>query len=340
MKRTTISDIARLAQVSRGAVSLALNNKPGVSAQTRERVVAIAKSLGWTPNAAARALSSAKAAAVGLVLARPRASLDAERFYFQFICGVEAALTSSGQSLMLNIVDDVVEELEVYRSWWAQHRVDAVLLVDPRDSDPRPQRLVDLGLPFVTVGSHFAGGGAVLIDDSTLIERALDHLAQQGCRNVAYVCGFASLQHTIRRQQAFLDHGHKLKLRTRISNPTDYSEVSGSAETRRLLADNPPDALIFDNEILTLGGMAALLEAGLAIPKDVAVLSLEDSPICRVVSPQVSAFLRDPAQLGSAAAQLLLADHQDLAHRVLQMDQPELLIRESTEVRRYLNQLR
>ncbi len=78
-RRPTIRDIARMANVSPGAVSLALNDKPGVSEETRRRIVGLASAMGWTPSFAAKALSNSKASAIGLVLARPRASVDAER---------------------------------------------------------------------------------------------------------------------------------------------------------------------------------------------------------------------------------------------------------------------
>lgn len=332
-KRPTIRDIARIAQVSPGAVSLALNNKRGVSEQTRERIVAVAASVGWTASVAARALSSSKAGAIGLVLARPQASMDAERFYFQFICGVEGALSAHDQALVLQMVDNIAEELDVLRSWHAQRRVDAVILVDPRRDDPRPALLRDLGMPFVTVGNHFDGGGAVLIDDSAMMAIALEHLAQQGRRSVAYVCGFQDLRHTQRRQQAFLQCGAELGIATHLSNPTDYSERSGTVETKRLMAtENPPDAIIFDNEMLTLGGLSALVELHLGIPDDLLVVSLEDSPVYRVITPQITAFLRDPSQLGGAAARLLLSGSGDVAERVEHLAGPMLAMRASTAV--------
>ena len=79
--RVTISDIAKRAGVSKGAVSLALNDRPGVSDETRARILAIVKELGWSPNRAARALSAAKAGACGLVLARPARILALEPFF-------------------------------------------------------------------------------------------------------------------------------------------------------------------------------------------------------------------------------------------------------------------
>lgn len=330
-RRATIRDIAKMAEVSPGAVSLALNGKRGVSEETRERIQRVASELGWTASVAARALASSRASAIGLVLARPRESLEAERFYFQFICGVESVLTARGQALVLQMVDDIDEEVAVLRSWHSQRRVDSVILVDPRQDDPRPGQLRSLGMPFVTVGSRFPGGSAVLIDDTAMIATALEHLAQRGRRRIAYVCGMASLQHTQRRQSAFLQCSAELGLETVASNPTDYSEHSGAEETRRLMQGaDAPDSFIFDNEILTLGGLSAVVGMGLRIPHDLFFLSLEDSPVCRVVTPQVTAFLRDPSLLGSAAARLLLDGVGEWEGHVEKLDTPTLAIRAST----------
>ncbi len=330
MRRPTIRDIARLAQVSPGAVSLALNGKPGVSDATRQRVVEIADAMGWTASTAARALSKSRADAVGLALARPRASIDSERFYFQFICGMVEALTQRNQSLVLQIVDTVEKELAVYRSWWVERRVDSVVLVDPLMDDPRPAHLRSLSLPFVTVGWKFEDGSAVLIDDAGIVETAVEHLAEQGRRRIAYVCGIASLQHSQVRQRALSRVGARLGLDVRMSNPTDYTQQSGARELELLLhAPQKPDAIIFDNESLMLGGLPVLAEHGLSMPGDVAVLSLEDSPTGQLMRPQITAFDRDPSVLGEAAVALLIDED---APTDLVVEPPHLVARGSTVV--------
>src|SRR5262245_56942403 len=92
--RVTIKDIAERAGVSKGAVSYALNGRPGVSDDTRDRVLAIADELGWYPNRAARALSAARADSCGLVLARPARSLPLEPFFLEFLAGGGSELSS------------------------------------------------------------------------------------------------------------------------------------------------------------------------------------------------------------------------------------------------------
>lgn len=328
MRRPTIRDIARLAQVSPGAVSLALNGKPGVSDATRQRVVDIAEAMGWTASTAARALSRSRADAVGLVLARPRASIDAERFYFQFICGAVDALNARQQSLVLQIVDTVEKELAIYRSWWVERRVDSVILVDPLVDDPRPAHLTTLSLPFVTVGWEFAGGSAVLVDDAGIMEEAVEHLAAQGCRRIGYVCGIPTLHHSQVRQRALNIAGARMGLDIRLSNPTDYTQESGARELELLLsAPHRPDAVIFDNESLLLGGLPVLAELGISTPDDLVVVSLEDSPVGQLMRPQITAFDRDPSVLGDAAIALLVdAD----APPSLTLEPPHLIVRGSS----------
>src|SRR5919106_5076380 len=94
VKRPTIADVARRAGVSKGAVSYALNGQPGVSEATRQRIMAIAREIGFNPNSAARALSGASAKAVGLTLCRPARILSIEPFFMELISGVEAELSA------------------------------------------------------------------------------------------------------------------------------------------------------------------------------------------------------------------------------------------------------
>ena len=129
-RRTTIKDIAERAGVSKGAVSYALNGRPGVSEETRDRILAIAEELGWYPNRAARSLSASRADACGLILARPASTLALEPFFMEFIAGVEACLSPRAIGLTIQLAGSVEEEIESYRRWFGEHRVDGVFVFD------------------------------------------------------------------------------------------------------------------------------------------------------------------------------------------------------------------
>jgi DNA-binding LacI/PurR family transcriptional regulator len=118
LKRPTIADIAEAAGVSKGAVSYALNGKPGVSDRTRARILEIAGRMGWHPSSAARALSEGRTGAVGLVVGRPAWVLGVEPFFMQLISGVEAGLAASGTALLLQVTQDARAEEAAYRRWW------------------------------------------------------------------------------------------------------------------------------------------------------------------------------------------------------------------------------
>lgn len=340
MKRPTIRDIAAAAGVSPGAVSFALNDRPGVSDETRERIRAVANELGWIPSAAARALSVNRAQAVGLVIARPSDSISNEGFYLRFIAGVEEVLTASSLSLVLQLVATVHEEQEVYQSWWSGRKVDGVLLTDPRQDDPRPAQLTDLGLPAVMVGApqgafaSYPAIGTISTDDATAMRGVVEHLRQIGRRRFAYIGGMAGLVHLDARRAAFSEAVGDFDLPVPTSVTTDFTEDAGRKQTRNLLAGDPrqrPDAIVYDNELLALGGLVAIHDLGLRAPEDVAIVSFEDSPVCRVVNPPLTALQRDPADLGrDATANLLAALSADdaVGHRTAPA--PLLQIRSST----------
>lgn len=136
-RRPTIADIAHAAGVSKGAVSYALNGQPGVSDDTRKRILTIAKSLGYTPNYAARTLAGAGVGAVGLLLCRPASTLGVEPFFMELISGISGELSARSYGLTLQVVPDHDAEIAIYQRWWSGRQIDGVLLTDVRVDDKR-----------------------------------------------------------------------------------------------------------------------------------------------------------------------------------------------------------
>ena len=158
MRRPTIADIARRAGVTKAAVSFALNGQPGVSAATRERILAIADEIGFEPSSAARALSDGRAGAFGLIIDRPARTLGSEAFFMQLISGIQAELAQNHITLLFTMAEDQAEEIRMYRTWWAQRKVDGVFLVDLQVRDRRIRALEELGIPAVVLGTPRGSG--------------------------------------------------------------------------------------------------------------------------------------------------------------------------------------
>src|ERR687888_546892 len=139
--RPTIEDVAARAGVSAAAVSFAMNGRPGVAEETRLRILAAAEELSWRPSAPARALTEARARAVGLLLARSVDQLEVDPFFVRFLAGVERALARSDHDLVLRVSDAV--DPAAYAQLAASGRVDGFLLCDVEVDDPRFDVLAD-----------------------------------------------------------------------------------------------------------------------------------------------------------------------------------------------------
>ena len=311
--RPTIKDIARLAGVSKASVSYALNDLPGVSEQTRERVRAAAADLGWRPSAAARSLSNARAGAIGLAIARDVRLFDEEPYYMRLLAGLESVLAEEGFSLLLSVVPDVDAAVAVLRGWWAERRVDGVVLTDLLADDPRLALVAEFGIPSAYRGSTEDGlpSGAhlalVLEAERTSFTELVGHLAAQGHRDVARVSGPREFMHTRHRDLVW----HETTT-TRFGTPqpvvvSDYSSAGGLAATRELLGRAvPPTAVVYDNDVMAAAVVAERHSLGLRIPEEFAVVAGEDSMLCRLASPAITSLQRDVVADGARHARLLL----------------------------------
>ncbi len=201
MRRPTIADIAERAGVTKAAVSFALNGQPGVSATTRERILAIAREVGFQPNSAARALTAGKAEAFGLVIDRPARTLGIEPFFMQLVSGIQAELSEHQVTLLFTVTEDTDAEIALYRRWWQQRRVDGVFVVDLQVDDRRIGVLEELRMPAVVIGTPQGSGTLPTVwqDDRTCVETVVGYLAGQGHRRIARVGGRAEYWHSVLR---------------------------------------------------------------------------------------------------------------------------------------------
>jgi DNA-binding LacI/PurR family transcriptional regulator len=307
-QRVTIRDIAQRAGVSKGAVSYALNGRPGLSEDTRARILRIADELGWYPHRAARSLSAARANACGLVLARPATTLAVEPFFMELIAGVESVLALRSVALTIQVVADPQQEVAVHRRWWGERRVDGVLVVDLRIDDPRIGELARLGLPAVVLGGPPEGNilPAVWNDEVVVVEEVVHYLAALGHARIGWVAGVDTFAHTRVRTEAFRRITRQLSIWSKVV-ANDYTAESGARATRRLLSDpEPPTAVVYDSSILAVTGLGVAHQMGFTVPDDVSIVAWDDSLICQVVHPPLTAVMRDITAYGVAASERLL----------------------------------
>lgn len=328
MKRPTIAEIAARAGVSIGAVSYALNGRPGVSAKTRQRILDIADEIGWRPSVAARSLSGSQAHTVGLIVTRPAETLGVEPFFMRFIAGLERELSGRRIALLLQVVEDHRAAIEAMRLCWAERRIDGIVITDLWAEDARIPVLAELQMPAVLAGRPRADTllPAVWTDDSAAVDSAVDYLVALGHRRIARVAGLPALEHTQVRIAAFRAAVHRHGIGEPQVVETDYTWEEGARATRTLLSRRDrPTAVMFDNDVMALAALNVAQEMGVAVPQELSIVGGDDSQLCVLVRPALTALSWDIQAYGAHTARVLLetidgrspASHQERVARLV-----------------------
>ncbi|MGW6282265.1 LacI family DNA-binding transcriptional regulator [Kribbella sp. NPDC055071] len=306
--RVTISDLARRLQISKASVSYALNGRAGVSEETRRRVLDLAEELGFHPNSAAVALSASRTQTIGIVVARDPALISTEAFYMRTLVGIEQYLNEVDSSLLLRLTGEHGEDLEVLRRWSRQGRVDGFILFDEHSNDPRIPLLKELGVPCVVVSSNDPGDGVgrLVSSPEETVTLLLDHLASLGHREIAHVSGPFTFLHEQLRERMLKERAAQLGITVRHVEGS-YRYDDGAELTRRLLTGpNPPTAIILGNDLMAVAALRVAMELGTPVPGGVSILAWDDSPLCELAGPGITAVDQKTMERGRAAADLLL----------------------------------
>ncbi len=246
--------------------------------------------------------------AIGLVLARPPRLLGHEPFFGELIAGVEEILSREDYSLLLHVVPDHTAEIAAYHRWANGAMVDAVIVVNVIRDDPRYAVLQELGLPAVVVGGPSTGMmfSNVWIDDAQAMRDAVAYLASLGHTTLARVSGPHVLAHTSARSDAFREECDARSIVGTIIEG-DYTEEYGRHAARSLLGrPDTPTAIVFDNDIMALAALSVAQEMGIGVPNQLSLLAWDDSAMCRLASPPLSAMMIDVHGMGQLTGTCVL----------------------------------
>ncbi|GAB3552057.1 substrate-binding domain-containing protein [Arthrobacter tumbae] len=240
-------------------------------------------------------------------LRRTSEILRAEPFYHEFIAGLEVAMRSSNYSVLLQILPDMDAELRTYERWRIEGHVDAVILVDLLPDDMRLRKVRELGLPAVAISDPASADKLTSIwtEDDAAMRDAVNLLQGLGHRCLGHVGGPPEMAHSRIREESLRHSCEELGMQY-SSCSGDYSEEAGYRGTAALIGESAPTAIIFDNDLMTLGGLRAAQESGLNIPKDLSLLAWDDSALCELSEPPLSAMSHDVLAIGELAGAAVL----------------------------------
>ncbi|MBO0777538.1 MAG: LacI family DNA-binding transcriptional regulator [Ktedonobacteraceae bacterium] len=340
-RSATSNDVARRAGVSRAAVSVVLNGSRSnvrVSEETRQRILAAATELGYSPDLAAQSLRRGQSRIVGYV----RRSFSSIVYEQPIPYQIGTSLTRTAQKRGYHIIE-VSAETHAFQDrkdllqLLLSHRVDGVIFDWP-SSESEVQQFVDEGLPVVQlIRPQFSiKTPCVTIDPSQGINEALDYLVHQGHRRIAFIGGGVSHPVDSSRLDNFVQAStrHKLAIPEEYLLPgTQYSLAEGYRLTNTLLAlATPPTALFVASDILVLGVLRALYQARIRVPEEMSVISYDDT-FAAYLSPPLTSVSQPFEEVAERAIALMIegimsnGTVQEAIHVVLPT---HLTMREST----------
>jgi LacI family transcriptional regulator, galactose operon repressor len=306
-RRTTRADVARRARVSVATVSYVINNGPRpVAKATRERVLRVIRQLDYGPSEVARSLRLQRTRTIGLILPD-----TANPFYAALAKGVEDTGFSLGYSVLLCHSDYDATRERAYAEVMITKQVDGVIYIQATPDVTTVHRLMQRGIPAVAVDREIPDIeiDCVVADNYGGSRAATEHLLQLGHRRIGCIVRVSALSNATERIR-----GHQAAMRQAglEANPdllvsTGHGYEDGQRAMQQLLDLEPrPTAVVAYPDILAIGAIRAVLDAGLRVPKDVSVVGFDDIPPSAFMHPALTTVAIPKWEMGQRATEVLM----------------------------------
>ena len=327
----TIKDVAKAANVSIASASRAMNGHGSVSPEVRRRVDQAARELRYIPHSGARSLITRRTQTIGVLLP----DLHGE-FFSELIRGIDQRARADRMHVLVSSshgdADEAIAAIRTMRG-----RVDGLLVMSPHVDASALREHLPPSIPVVLmntpVEAHDAETcDAIGVDNYAGARAMVEHLAARGCKRIALVSGPGANFDAQERLRGYRD---ALAASVPGAEPIivdgDFSEQSGYRAGQQLLGlAKRPDAIFAANDMMAIGCLFALNEAGVQVPGDIALAGFDDIPIARFVTPPLTTVRVRIADLGQQAMAALMQALQGTRGEASQILPVELVAREST----------
>ena len=309
MKKITIASVAKKAGVSTAAVSYALSGKRKISSEVLEKIKNAIDELGYKPSIVARNLASRKTWTVGLYTS-PTKNIREDVFFNSLLAGIMDNLHT--KRYQLHLYADYLNEIsEDHPDLSMSQPIDGALIMNPRVNDVYLDYLRKQKIPFVVIGTPADAENIFYVDvDLTAAAyTATKYLISKGHKNILFINGPAdymqSLHHIQGTSMALHENGWKVEAGAMIHIPMMEEEAYGALKSMGA-GLKKFSAILSYHDVFSFGIMSYLKEHGLAVPNDIAYISLGNTQFCRVFSPAVTSLDLAPYEMGFQASHMLI----------------------------------
>ncbi len=304
----SMKDIAARCGVSVATVSKAFNGHQDIGEATRQRVLAAAEELGYTVNAAARALRTTRSYDLGIVFVDLQNSGFMHEYFASMLNSFRFEAERHGYDISF-ISSDMGLQKRTYLQHALYRGVDGVAIICADFQDPLVQELACSALPVVTLDHAYNNRMAVMSDNMDGMAALVHHVYDKGHRRLAYIHGNRTSV-TENRLTGFYRAVEELGLTVPDDwvSECEYHEPDSCYRATKALLDRPerPTCLFFPDDYAYIGGVNAIYEMGLRVPEDISIVGYDGINLARVVSPRLTTWHQNTEELGRLAAGRLI----------------------------------
>ena len=303
----TIKDIARRANVSHSTVSRALHESSLIAPDTVSRIRQIAHELGYLPSAAARSLKTNRSQALGVIV-----SSVEDPFFSEILQGIEEVAQKSGYSLFMAASQHDPRREQAIVQAMSEHRVDGVIICSASFRSEQHRQFLAYGVPIVVVNNQAAEDYRYSIyhDDVDGSRQITNHLLDLGHRRIAYLGNSSSGRTT---QDRLTGYRQAMEV-AGVEIPNGYiHEVTGGGPHDGLVGlehflalNHRPTALVCYNDMIAIGVLKGLQQAGLKVPEEFSVTGFDNIVFSAFTYPPLTTFDQPKRFIGTEAARLVL----------------------------------
>jgi len=307
MNCVRIKDVAKLSSVSTATVSHVINKTRHVSDETRQRVLRAIENVGYTPNIHARNLASGRSRTLGLII-----SDITNPFFPDLVKSIQERALELGYDIVILNTNYEPKRDAPYVQRLLELQVRGVMILTTEMDPSVIERLSSrrISVVFLDIGKVGPHTSNIRVNYEQGVHQAVKHLLELGHRQIAFISGPTHFKSAQLRREAFLRtmKKHRALLHTEpMICKGDFKLESGQQAVKEILAlTNRPTAIIAANDLMAMGALRELAQAGLRVPRDISVIGCDDTWLAKLTDPQLTTIVIPRAEIGAAAVEAVV----------------------------------
>jgi len=308
----TIKDVAKLAGVNISTVSKVFNNYPGISEATKQKIFDAAKELSYIPSKSAAELSRGVQPYLGLIINNLNTNSAKDEYIFRIVGGVQERASELDMDLTLFTTMQIKKKDYNYVDFCKRHRLLGAIVHGLDRNDPYLTELLESPLPCVLIDIEHESSTTAFIstDNVKAAEDVVKLMYDKGLRKLCHITGSPEADVSIRRQEGFINAARKFGLKDEdivIISGSFFEDISYESMKNALVAHPDIEGVFASSDLMALGAMRAINEAGLTIGKDIALVGFDGLTVLEYTSPAIATIKQEFHIMGRIAVDTLLS---------------------------------